>query len=82
MSDYFFGLGKGKVTADAARRAQTIADQHGATFVNPTIPGDGPRYWFACRNRGEPFDRRTAIAVKVALAADGLDIHFLPRESD
>lgn len=37
-----------------------------------TLPGDGPRYWFAGPNRGNPFDARLEQSVWQALRDAGL----------
>jgi hypothetical protein len=72
MSEHFFGVGRGAVSDELRERIDAIAEEHGATFVNPTLPGEGPRYWFACRNRGFPFDRDTERAVYASLDAAGI----------
>lgn len=63
MSEYFFGLHSGHLTASADR----IAKRHDAWHTNYTErhgPGQTQkRGWFACENRGAPFDRATADAV-------------------
>ena len=77
QSEYFFGLGPGHL----GRREARIAQKHGATLVNYTDPqcvcgggcvmGECPgsrRHWFAGPNRGEPWDRRLAARVALALA--------------
>jgi hypothetical protein len=75
MSDYFFGLGSGHLSAKAAKAAAAA----GATLVNHTDPGcrcgygcrsDCPanqRHWFAGPNRGQPFDGRLAAHVMEAV---------------
>ncbi len=72
MSEYMFGSGRGDVPAAKARKIDRIAQKHGAGFVNPTLPGDGPTAWFATRTRGEPFNGETARAVMADLEAAGL----------
>ena len=69
MNEYFFGYGTGKVSATRAAKVDKIARRHGASFVAPEIP-EGPRFWFAAPNRGEPFDRDTARAVLAAVHAE------------
>jgi len=59
MSEYFFGLHSGHLTA----QADLIAKKHGACHVNYTEPRGRRRGWFCCDNRGEPFDSTTATAV-------------------
>ena len=63
MGEHFFGTGRGRVSARESARLERIARRHGASFVAVSLPGDGPRYWFLCPNRGEPFDGETARAV-------------------
>jgi hypothetical protein len=67
MSEHFFGLHRGHLTAKADR----IARKHGASHVNYTEPRGEKRWWFACRNRGEPFDSSTAKAVLADIEAAG-----------
>ena len=70
MSEYFFGLHSGHLTA----KADQIAKRHGAGHINFTEPRGEKRGWFACPNRGSPFDQRTAELVMAAIdAAGGLD---------
>ena len=71
MSDYFFGVTKAKITKKEAARRQRIAAKHGATFVGPVdLPGNQSTGWFACPNRGEPFDSQIARAVMAELGHD------------
>lgn len=63
MDEYFFGLGKGRVSDTERKRLDKIAEKHGAWFCPYRDPAEGPRYWFACPNRGEPFNGQTARAV-------------------
>jgi len=72
VSEHHFGLGRGRVPSGRADAIDRIARAHGAAFVAVTLPGDGPRYWFACRNYGEPFDSATARTVIDAVEAAGL----------
>ena len=69
--EHFFGLGNGDLPAEFCNRVNEIAERHGATFSNPNLP-DGARYWFACPNRGNPFDNATVDAVWSDLIAEGL----------
>lgn len=72
MSEFFFGLGPGHLPA----KANVIAKRHGAWLTNYREPGkqgaDAKRHWFACRNRGAPFDRAVADAVLADLADAGI----------
>ena len=65
MSEYFFGLGSGHLP----RRADRVAKKHGAWLCNYTEFDGQKRHWFACVNRGHPFDRATADAVLADLRA-------------
>lgn len=73
MSEHFFGLHRGHLTAEAGR----IAARHGAWHVNYTEPGGERRGWFACPNLGAPFDGATARAVLDDLDARGGIAAFL-----
>jgi len=59
MSEHFFGLHPGHLAA----RADAIAKRHGAYHVNHTESDGRKRGWFACPNRGEPFNGDTATRV-------------------
>ena len=75
MNEHLFGLGDGWLP----KKADAIARKHGAVLVNHCDPGckcgcgchdECPackRHWFACQNRGEPFDSQTATAVMTAI---------------
>lgn len=67
MSEHFFGLHSGHLTA----RAHKIAARHGAEHINYTEPRGEKRGWFACPNLGYPFDDATARAVMDAIDAVG-----------
>lgn len=64
---YFFGLHYGHLN----RKADQIAQRHGAVHVNHTEPRGERRGWFECRNRGAPFDQATADAVFAEIARIG-----------
>jgi len=68
MGEYFFGTGRGRIDDKLGRRIDAIARKHGATFVWVDMPGEGPRYWFACPNQGFPFDRATEQATLSAVS--------------
>ena len=68
VSEHFFGLGPGHLSD----RADEIAREHGAYLVNHTEPHGETRHWFACPNRGSPFDGATASAVMAALRDAGI----------
>lgn len=72
MSEYMFGTGSGQLTDDASARIDEIALRYDCTIVNPNLPGEGYRYWFAGPNRGNPFDQKMAENVWGALEAAGL----------
>ncbi len=71
MSEYFFGTHSGHLKKAADR----IAEKHGAHHVNYSeYKGPGQiekRGWFACINRGNPFDQNTAAAVMADIDAIG-----------
>lgn len=67
MSEYYFGVHKGHLTA----KADAIAKRHDARHVNYTEPDGRRRGWFECRNLGNPFDQRTAAAVLGDIDAAG-----------
>jgi hypothetical protein len=67
MNEYMFGLGDGRVGEAEATRIDGIARTHGAYFVRYRAPGSGPRFWFATRNYGDPFNGATARAVLCAV---------------
>lgn len=71
MSEHHFGVGIGKLRDAARRRIDAVAERHGCSFHNPTLP-EGPRYWFAGPNRGTPFDERMGTAVYADLEREGL----------
>lgn len=66
-----FGVGNGKISTRMGDRIHRIAQKHGAFFTWADM-GDGPRYWFECKNRGEPFDSAIARAVLGAVSAAGI----------
>lgn len=74
MSEFHFFAGtcRGKVGTRTAQRASKIARENGCAFVTVTLPGDGPRHWFAGRSYGHPFDGATAKSVRDALDAAGV----------
>lgn len=73
MGEHFFGLGRGKVSERKAKAVERIVRRHGATFTRYVGPGDPePRFWFACENRGEPFDSQAEREVLDAVAAAGI----------
>ena len=78
MSEYMFGSGAGHLP----KLADKIARRHGASLCNYTDaqckcghgckPYSCPssrRHWFACINRGEPFNSQAAAAVMADLAS-------------
>ncbi|MCY3933533.1 MAG: hypothetical protein OXH70_17625 [Acidobacteria bacterium] len=72
MSEHFFGLGSGRVPDHVAVAVDAVAKRHDAHLVRYQDPASGPRYWFACPNRGAPFDGATAAAVLTDLESAGL----------
>jgi hypothetical protein len=74
MSEYMFGVGRGKVTAAKAKKVNAIAKKHNAWFITANIPGDGHKYWFAGPNLGHPFDKAMAEAVYADLDVAGISL--------
>lgn len=73
MGEYMFGVGNGRLTERTAKAAERIARRHGCCLVRDSeVDGSSPRYWFSGPNRGEPFDRDMAAAVKRDLIAAGV----------
>lgn len=68
MHRHNFGLGPGHLP----EQADEIAERHGAWLVNFTEPDGTKRHWFACRDRGEPFNGQTAAAVRADLRKEGI----------
>jgi hypothetical protein len=70
MTEFFFGLHRGHLTA----KADKIARRHGASHINYTEATGERRGWFVTDNRGSPFDQRVADAVLADIArAGGID---------
>lgn len=57
MNDYCFGGGSGRVSSAEADRLDSIAQRHGAVFVQYDEPDGSWRYWFAGQNFGDPYNR-------------------------
>ena len=77
MDTHFFGLAHGRVSKATARKVARIAAGHDAFFVSNFSDSGGhqsgdERSWFACQNRGAPFDGLTARAVEADLQDAGL----------
>ena len=77
MSQYFFGLGRGRPSKRKERKINKIAEKHDAYFIVYDDPAQGWRYWFATRNYGEPFNGATRDAVASDLWKAGFDIEDL-----
>lgn len=68
--EFFFGLHSDHLNT----KADEIARRHGADHINYTEPDGRKRGWFACDNRGEPFNSRIAELVMADIdAAGGFD---------
>lgn len=65
MSEFHFGLGRGKIPVVKEKKIDKIARKHDCAFVAANIPGNGHMYWFAGPNRGEPFNSQIAKAVLI-----------------
>lgn len=63
MSDYMFGVGRGKVSVTRHNALNRIAKKHGGAFVNTNIPGNGYTFWFAVPNYGSPHDQKVASEI-------------------
>lgn len=77
MSEFFFGVGGGRISKAEIKRVEKIAGKHDSTFTVVTgnsghcTCGYGcridrcpnKRWWFSTRNYGSPFDQQTAKAV-------------------
>ena len=66
MSEFNFGLGRGKVSTRERARIDRICRKFASrqvAFSNPTLPGDGARFWFSASNLGGSFDSRIANEV-------------------
>ena len=72
MWEHLFGVGGGQILADAGQRIDRIARRLGATFAWANLSGQGPRYWFACPDRGEGSNAQCERDVWAALEAEGL----------
>lgn len=46
----------GKLTVSEQNRRKRIARKYGIDWVYDNFPVEGWKSWFACKNRGEPFD--------------------------
>lgn len=80
MGSFLFGSGSGKVSMSRARKADRIAQRHGARCIVADLP-EGARYWFTAPNMGDPFDKATAKAVLEDLEAAGLVPLCAPRKA-
>ena len=76
MSEQYFGLHRGHLTA----RADQIAKRYGAWHVNWTEATGEKRGWFGCQSHSR-FEQRTAEKVLAAIdAAGGFEaLQFNPR---
>ena len=72
MSEYMFGSGNGELTDDAREQIDAIAGENDCCVINPKLPGESWRYWFAGPNRGNPFDGAMRNAVMADLCTAGL----------
>ena len=69
MSEYMFCVRNGKLTKAQVEVRERVATENDSTFVYANLPGEGHRSWFCTRNYGEPFNGRTARAVREAIEA-------------
>jgi hypothetical protein len=65
-SEYMFCVGRGKVSQRERARIDRICRKYAsrqAAFSNPTLPGDGPKYWFSVTNLGSGLDQKVAAQI-------------------
>lgn len=72
MSEFMFGVSRRRLNARERAICERIAREHGADLIECTLPGTGYQRWFTAPNLGEPFDSRTALAVRDAIAKRGV----------
>jgi len=66
MSEYHFNVGYGKVSQRERARIDRICRTYAsrqAAFSNPTLPGDGPKFWFSITNLGSGLDGECAAKI-------------------
>jgi len=68
MGNFQFLLGQGHLP----KKANKIAQKHGAELINYTEPNGNRRHWFAGPNKGNPFDAQLANDVTVDLRQAGI----------
>jgi hypothetical protein len=61
MSEHYFGLYQGHLTARLVKRVEAMFSH--VSVVNYTEPRGEKRGWFAGPNRGDPYDRIMAESV-------------------
>ena len=68
-----FGVCRVRTTKAQARRLEAIARRHDVSFVEMVGPDRAYLSWFDGPNRGEPFDRALAKAVREDVEREGLE---------
>ena len=65
MKSFLFGCGTGSVPREEEQRIRrALREAHlDVDFIYASMP-EGPRFWFAARNLGEPFDSATRREVE------------------
>lgn len=77
MSEFNFGLQRGKLTKITVTKRDRIARKVGGPrcgYVYTNVPGLGWQGWGYAPNRGAPFDDRLAAEVHAAWDAAGVGI--------
>ena len=72
MSEYLFGLFRGRPAPAAVGKADAIATRRDCCIIQYLDPATGPRGWLAGPNRGAPFDGAMERAVIRDLERSGL----------
>lgn len=66
MSEFHFNVGNGKVSIRERDRIDRICRKfknRRVAFSNPTLPGEGARFWFSAINLGGSLDSNLASRV-------------------
>jgi hypothetical protein len=61
--EFMFGVSPYQPTRSEAERMEAIATEHGATFIEADLPGQGYHCWFTCPNIGAAEDELVCRAV-------------------
>lgn len=63
MSEHMFGTYRGHLSVTLIKNVEDKFKVDRVSVINFTEPRGEKRGWFSCRNRGEPFDSKTAREV-------------------